>query len=242
MFYKNDENEQTEYYQEYGEDYMQLGYFEEYLGLLRNLGLSDQDRLDIVLQPLSYATPTYDEIYNKMRDYYNKKDNFYTQRYSTFEEFAEAAKDFLIMIDEEKVNESYNELFAEKLRPMGVFVGCPGFTYDSMNKVYIGIKACGNATAASVIIYMNKYTMNDDKAYVYLTVGVRGEMNASGEFDNKTHVLSGFSSDSKELDIDSKDLEKEMKKHPDKFDGYRIVFKKDKDDKYKYLDIEKLDK
>ena len=143
----------------------------------------------------------------------------------------------------DKVQKRYNELFGGSINNFYHIEGCPTFLYDSINNLYYEITKCTKGeTINKEYTYDIKYTMDNNLAYVYVSVGTafESEINNNSN-EKKLNIYKGYTkaiykeevsiNDALEFKID-KDNYKE-------FDIYKYKFFKD-DNNYYFVSVEKI--
>lgn len=135
------------------------------------------------------------------------------------------------------IDNIYYEIFGEKVVNHQTNLACPSVSYDSETAKYLVSLQCAQETTSSLLTYNYKYSKDEDNAYVYVSVGVKG-------FDKETSSIPVIYSDYEETteflrdenvlnyQISSTDYEK--------FSKYKITFILSSDNNYHFEKVEKI--
>ena len=190
--------------------------------------LSDKDKKLIALNTAKreYAKPITiekDKIsINSVLEYYDEIEN-------------DDTTDTYFQLDEDKVASIYKEFFNGDINNSDVS-SCPMYFYDKNNRVYYGIHICGGTSMDRYATYFDSVYANEDEAYIDVYLGLidcapNGSKCYYILYDgiNKNTVIKENVSTDYLIDSSNKD----------KFDKYRLMFKKDEEGNYYFDRIEK---
>lgn len=198
-----------------GKDDEEISAYSFNSSILNDLKVSDSDKELIALQ----VAPSYDlsvmEIHNE-----NIKKVCENGGYSSLKQKSEM-----------EVNAVFKEYFGGDWPNVDTEkIGyCPGYYYDSVNKVYYQHSACGGATPVTIILHKENYQYDGEQATVDLYIAltrpasddfssyyILKDVKTTGEFD-KNSAVETISQGTKYAINDS---------NKDKFNSYKFTFKK----------------
>ena len=148
-------------------------------------------------------------------------------------------------IDGDIVSKRYKEVFGEKLSHEGS-ESCYTYLYNSTNNFYYEnpVGGCGGTSSYKTFHYKNKYTIEDNNAYVYVAVALSNAEDGNVYCDLSYLDISGvfkLAEDAKVCGTVSgnEDFALNESNYQD-FAQYRFVFNKANDDTYYFSKVEKL--
>ena len=111
--------------------------------------------------------------------------NYFEPIKITYEEMSDENKkvmdqnyNFQQQISEENVRKLYKKIFGKELKTVNPQLDytstCPGYTYDSNNKVYLSHFNCGGSSNININYYINRIELDNNMAYAYLSVDYSG--------------------------------------------------------------------
>lgn len=182
--------------------------------------LSDDDKLDITLNSLEKNYVNLSVTYENMSDEAKEIFKPYVEA-GSINDIAEK------QISSDNVEERYQLLFGEKVNNHSI-KSCPYFTYDSKNNVYYYSRQCGGTSDGTVYLYKNKFTTKDDNAYVYVNIGYAALADDTSTYGDITRIeentLENFSINESNYT---------------KYSEYKYTFKKDSNNNYYFVSVEK---
>lgn len=143
----------------------------------------------------------------------------------------------------EKVDNLFKSVFGEKTTHDTTTVGtCPKFNYDTTDNKYHAAGACGGTSVCGFETYNNKYTVQGDKYYVYVSFASSCYVENSDPNIHATRKVYTNYEHNKEYegqitDVNNKYITEE---NYDKFSEYKYTFTKTKDGDYKFVSVEKV--
>ena len=145
----------------------------------------------------------------------------------------------------DKVKERYNELFGSNINNFYNIEGCPTFLYDSINNLYYEVSKCTKGeTINKEYRYDIKYTMDNNLAYVYVSIGTAFESDINNnDIDKKLNIYKGYTKAiyKEEVTIDDVKNFKIDKDNYKEFDIYKYKFFKDtSSNNYYFISVEKI--
>ena len=148
-----------------------------------------------------------------------------------------------LTINQSEVETKYYNLFGKSEIVHKTIGKCPMFTYNGQTKTYEGISACGGTSGKAIESYIEKYTKQNDKIYVYVRVGATSLDMESG----KLFVYSNVSLQNKISEIDATNTVDNPRKNVinesnyKEFSQYKYTFNYNKDsNNYYFASIKKL--
>ncbi|MBR2754017.1 hypothetical protein IKD82_02565 [Candidatus Saccharibacteria bacterium] len=156
-----------------------------------------------------------------------------------------AAEDFRMYNNKkilaDAVEAKYFDVFGERLIKGAINNqqhSCPEYYYNSeYDFYYISSSGCGGTGPYDATFYKNKYTINGDQAYVYMSAGVFNKEDDKVycdviKDDNSLPAVCGENINYDTFTIDESNYQK--------FAQYRFVFNKAEDGTYYFSKVEKL--
>lgn len=140
-------------------------------------------------------------------------------------------------IDGTSIDNKYFEIFGEKLNNHATNLTCPTTTYDEENKKYLISFNCEEPSNSTVITYNNRYSKDNQNAYVYVSVGVKGWAK-----DDKTIpvIYRDYEETAEYLRDDSVNTYQITESDYQEFSEYKITFKLTSNNYY-FESVEKID-
>lgn len=139
------------------------------------------------------------------------------------------------------VKNRYYELYGNELTNINDIPGkCLNWKYSKISETYIGEGLC-DSSWDNIFVYNNNYTMKNNEAYIYVSVG---------EYDEYTNMLYSYALGPRE-DYDStkeykkceyNDVQNILEENYKDFSEYKVTFKKNNNGDYYFYSVEEVNK
>ena len=212
-----------------------------YIPALYDNSLNDSMKVSLVLDSLEFQ-PTTDTSF--IVDFLKSSSIEYRRKAATSDEVL----NHIGSVSYEDFNKAYTKLFGENhnsLEREYTTPGCRVVIYDSKGKVFyhVPISGCGGSGLPVDFTYIDKYTVNNDLAYVYTNHAHMTYMeDQSGinlyKDDDMTELVAQLEF-SDPISYNSMPLEYIIN-HTSDFPSYRFNFEKDQNGNYYFKGVEKL--